>query len=88
MARFDPVEFCANIARYKITVAFIVPPILVVLASHPAPEKYDMKSLKLLFSGAAPLRAPLVEAVKKRMHKLGATVDVTQGASTASKLRT
>lgn len=33
--RFDPVSFCSNIERYKITAAMIVPPILVVLAHHP-----------------------------------------------------
>jgi len=35
MNRFDPVQFCANIEKYMVTVAFIVPPVLVVLARHP-----------------------------------------------------
>jgi len=35
MARFDPVQFCANIEKYKITIAMIVPPVLVVFARHP-----------------------------------------------------
>src|SRR6266545_4424749 len=35
MSRFEPIQFCANIEKYKVTVAFIVPPILVVLARHP-----------------------------------------------------
>jgi 4-coumarate--CoA ligase len=35
MQRFDPVQFCANIERYKIQRVFIVPPVLVVLARHP-----------------------------------------------------
>ena len=35
MQRFDPVQFCANIERYKIQRAFVVPPVLVVLARHP-----------------------------------------------------
>jgi 4-coumarate--CoA ligase len=34
MTRFDPNSFCATIAKYKITVAPIVPPVLVVLARH------------------------------------------------------
>ena len=33
--RFDPVQFCANIERYRITISLIVPPVLVVLARHP-----------------------------------------------------
>ena len=35
MTYFDPDAFCANIERYKVTVSFVVPPIIVVLASHP-----------------------------------------------------
>lgn len=35
MKRFDPVQFCANIERYKINRALVVPPVLVVLARHP-----------------------------------------------------
>lgn len=35
MQRFDPVQFCANIERYKINRALVVPPVLVVLARHP-----------------------------------------------------
>jgi len=35
MNRFDPVQFCAIIEKYRVTVSFIVPPVLVVLARHP-----------------------------------------------------
>lgn len=35
MTRFDPVQFCANIERYKVNRALVVPPVLVVLARHP-----------------------------------------------------
>ena len=35
MPRFDPEVFCRVIEQYKITFAYIVPPILVVLARHP-----------------------------------------------------
>jgi hypothetical protein len=32
--QFDPVQFCAAIERFKVSFAFIVPPVLVVLARH------------------------------------------------------
>ncbi|KAF9012476.1 AMP binding protein [Cyathus striatus] len=67
MPRFDPVQFCANIEQYKITVALVVPPVLVLLARHPAVDQYDMSSLKILFSGAAPLGAALTKQVIKRL---------------------
>ncbi|KAF8525315.1 hypothetical protein JB92DRAFT_3087310 [Gautieria morchelliformis] len=78
MSHFDPDAACANIERYKVTVALVVPPILVVLTHHPAPEKYDLSSLKLLFS-AAPLGDSLALAIHARLRKLGADVMFPQG---------
>ncbi|KAJ6557890.1 AMP binding protein [Mycena capillaripes] len=80
--RFEPVQFCANIERYKIAFAFIVPPILVVLARHPAVETHDLSSLEYMCSGAAPLGADLVNMVQKRLlskRKPGSKCLITQG---------
>jgi 4-coumarate--CoA ligase len=35
MSQFDPHQFCANIEKYRITIALIVPSSLDVLATHP-----------------------------------------------------
>ncbi|KAJ7099936.1 AMP binding protein [Mycena belliarum] len=67
--RFEPVEFCANIEKYKASISLIVPPILVVLARHPAAEKYDLSTLRYMCSGAAPLGKDLVRQVKQRLLK-------------------
>ncbi|KAJ6487695.1 AMP binding protein [Mycena sanguinolenta] len=80
--RFEPVQFCANIERYKIGFAFIVPPVLVVLARHPAVDSYDLSSLEYMLSGAAPLGADLVKMVQKRLlskRELGSLCLITQG---------
>ncbi|KAG1740860.1 AMP binding protein [Suillus paluster] len=79
MAGFDPDGFCAAIARYRVTVGFVVPPMLVVFARHPAIQKHDLTSLEILFSGAAPLGAELVSTVMKRMKSFGANVTIPQG---------
>ncbi|GJJ12620.1 hypothetical protein Clacol_006863 [Clathrus columnatus] len=79
MSQFNPVDFCANVERYKVTAALIVPPILVVLANHPAPDKYNMQTLDVLFSGAAPLGKDLILAVRARFEKLGANIRFPQG---------
>ncbi|KAG1879731.1 AMP binding protein [Suillus subluteus] len=79
MAGFDPDGFCAAIARYRVTVGFVVPPMLVVFARHPAIQKHDLTSLKILFSGAAPLGAELVSTVMKRMKSMRADVNILQG---------
>ncbi|KAJ7918390.1 AMP binding protein [Mycena leptocephala] len=80
--RFDPVQFCANIERYECGFAYIVPPVLVVLARHPAVENYDLSSLEYMLSGAAPLGADLVTMVQKRLlskRKPGSNCFITQG---------
>ena len=41
-----------------------------------------MKSIRILFSGAAPLGADLVATIRKRLHKVGSNAIVSQGAFT------
>ncbi|KAJ6478794.1 AMP binding protein [Mycena vitilis] len=77
--RFEPNEFCANIEKYQVSMSLIVPPILVVLARHPAAEKYKLSTLRYLCSGAAPLGKDLVHQVKQRLRKTGTIVDIAQG---------
>ncbi|KAJ7832066.1 AMP binding protein [Mycena olivaceomarginata] len=77
--RFEPNEFCANVEKYKITHSLIVPPILVVLARHPAAEKYKLSTLRYLASGAAPLGKDLVFQVNQRLRKNGAVCAIVQG---------
>ncbi|CAE7143255.1 unnamed protein product [Rhizoctonia solani] len=76
---FNPESFCSSIQRFKITCALVVPPVLVVLASHPVVDKYDFSSLRFLFCGAAPLRAELIASVQSRLRGRGAEVLVPQG---------
>ncbi|KAJ7717822.1 AMP binding protein [Mycena maculata] len=80
--RFDPVQFCAVIEKYKVTISLVVPPVLVVLSRHPAVEQYDLSSLQVLFSGAAPLGHSLVKSVKDRLlskRKGQNPLGITQG---------
>lgn len=44
-----------------------------------ATSKYDLSTLKLLFSGAAPLGSVLVNATRNKLHSLGCKVEITQG---------
>ena len=50
-------------------------------------EKYNMTSIRMIFSGAAPLGADLVATIRKRLQKVGANVAVSQGAITHLPLR-
>ncbi|KAJ7647638.1 AMP binding protein [Roridomyces roridus] len=78
--RFDPVRFCAYVAKYKATLSLVVPPVLVILARHPVVDDYDLSSLKVLISGAAPLGYNLVKTVTDRLlsRRRGGTFTITQ----------
>ncbi|KZV74018.1 AMP binding protein [Peniophora sp. CONT] len=70
LPKFSPEDFCAAIERYKVTTAFVVPPIVLALVHHPAVAKYNMKSLVYISSGAAPLSGDLVAAARKRLGNI------------------
>jgi len=83
LPKFEPDQFCRFIERYKVTVGYIVPPILLALVHHPATDKYDLRSLKFLTSGAAPLSAGVVDLAVKKLRSVGATVAINQGLTHA-----
>jgi 4-coumarate--CoA ligase len=67
MPKFDLEDFCKFIQEIKITFAYVVPPIVLLLSKHPAVDKYDLSSIRMMNSGAAPLTRELVEAVHSRL---------------------
>lgn len=67
MAKFDLESFCNAIQRFKVTFAYVVPPVVLVLAKHPIVDKYDLRSLRMMSSGAAPLTKELVDAAYGRL---------------------
>ncbi len=67
MPRFDLPEFLRIIAEQQITYVYIAPPVAVALAKHPMVGEFDTSSLKMVFSGAAPLDAELGQKVAERL---------------------
>jgi acyl-CoA synthetase (AMP-forming)/AMP-acid ligase II len=67
MPRFDFEQFLQVIERYKATFAPVVPPVALALAQHPVVDKYDLKSLRTVASGAAPLAEAVALAVERRL---------------------
>src|SRR5262249_34344692 len=67
MPRFDFEQFLQGIERYKATFAVIVPPVALALAHHPAVDKYDLKSLRSIACGAAPLAEAVALSVERRL---------------------
>lgn len=67
MPKFDLEDFCRFTQELKITFVYLVPPIIVLLGKHPIVSKYDLSSIRMMNSGAAPLTKELVDAVYSRL---------------------
>lgn len=67
MQKFDIEKWCAHVQNYRCTFSYIVPPVVLLLGKHPVVDKYDLSSLRMMNSGAAPLTQELVEAVYSRI---------------------
>jgi acyl-CoA synthetase (AMP-forming)/AMP-acid ligase II len=67
LPRFELEAALAAIARYRVTVLVVPPPVMAALAHHPAVDRHDLSSLELIVSGGAPLGAALQGAVAARL---------------------
>ena len=67
MPRFDLDQFLDLIQEHAVSRAYVVPPIALALAKHPAVDSRDLSSLRTIMSGAAPLGAELAEQVAERI---------------------
>ncbi|CAG7945857.1 unnamed protein product [Penicillium olsonii] len=67
MSKFDIEKWCAHVQNYRCTFSYIAPPVVLLLGKHPVVDKYDLSSMRMMNSGAAPLTQELVEAVYSRI---------------------
>ncbi|PYH45584.1 luciferase [Aspergillus saccharolyticus JOP 1030-1] len=74
--QFDP--FCTTIQRHRITYAYVVPPVVLELVTNPRVAQYDLSSLRMTLSAAAPLAVELIHALRT---KLGVPVRQAYGLS-------
>jgi acyl-CoA synthetase (AMP-forming)/AMP-acid ligase II len=81
MPRFDLQEFLELVQKYRITILPLVPPIVLGLVKHPLVAKYDLSSVRLVFSGAAPLGEDIARELS---GKLGCPVVQGYGMTEAS----
>ncbi|XP_063631502.1 uncharacterized protein LOC134802749 [Cydia splendana] len=63
LPRFEMDLYLRTIEKYKVTVAQVVPPILVALTKTDI--KYDVSSIMMVFCGAAPLSSEVSNAIQK-----------------------
>ena len=68
MRRFDLDLFLKAVQDYGVTMAHIVPPIVLALSKSPLVDNYELPTLRTLFSGAAPLDESLTRACMARLN--------------------
>lgn len=74
MERFEPAECMTLVARHRVSMLFVVPPVLLMLTHWPELSRFDLSSVTLAMVGAAPV-AP---EVARRFQEL-TEIRVIQG---------
>ncbi|HEX7671618.1 MAG TPA: long-chain fatty acid--CoA ligase [Polyangiaceae bacterium] len=64
VSRFDAEKVTELMARYRVTTFYGAPPMYFAFVNTPGLEKYDVSSLRMAFSGAAPLPVVILERFK------------------------
>ncbi|KAJ6839981.1 putative 4-coumarate--CoA ligase 3 [Iris pallida] len=67
MRKFDIVKLMELVEKHRVTIAPFVPPIVVEIAKNPAVDRYDLSSIRIVMSGAAPMGK---ELENKLMEKI------------------
>ena len=67
LPRFDFAQVLQAMQDYRVTLAHLVPPVVLALAKHPTVDSYDLSHLRTVFSGAAPLGAELARECSARL---------------------
>jgi acyl-CoA synthetase (AMP-forming)/AMP-acid ligase II len=68
MPKFDLRECLQAIEKYRISYGYIVPPIMLAFAKSPMLDEFDLSSIRILFSGAAPLGESVASQAAQRLR--------------------
>lgn len=67
---FELEPFLDTLEQHNVTVAYLVPPIILALAQKPVVEEYDLSSLSMINSGSAPLPEEVATTCADRLDCL------------------
>jgi 4-coumarate--CoA ligase len=68
--KFTLPTFCASVEKYKLTAIYVVPPVVIGLVKSPSTVDYDLSSLSIGMSGAAPMTEEIGNALKAKLPNL------------------
>ncbi|CAK7336383.1 unnamed protein product [Dovyalis caffra] len=66
LPKFEIGTLLGLIEKYKVSIAPVVPPVMLAIAKSPDLDKHDLSSLRMLKSGGAPLGKELEDTVKAK----------------------
>ncbi|KAJ6650022.1 Luciferin 4-monooxygenase [Pseudolycoriella hygida] len=81
LPKFEEKTFLHCIEKYRCTTLCLVPPLLVFLAKNANVDQYDLSSVRIIYSGAAPLSKETEEAVLNRLKNSNLMIKNTYGMS-------
>jgi acyl-CoA synthetase (AMP-forming)/AMP-acid ligase II len=67
LPRFELELFLGLMQKYRVSHAFLAPPVVSALAYHPLVANYDLSGLKSILCSAAPLSAAIEQACARRL---------------------
>jgi acyl-CoA synthetase (AMP-forming)/AMP-acid ligase II len=67
MPRFELPDYLRALQEHRVTRTYVVPPIVLAMAKHPLVDEFDLSSLRIMLSGAAPLGPELQAACSERI---------------------
>ena len=68
LPRFELEQFLKALQDHKVTRIYAAPPMVLALAKHPLVDNYDLSSVQVIFSGAAPLDQELALMCERRLN--------------------
>jgi long-chain acyl-CoA synthetase len=67
MERFEPLTALTLTERYRVTLFYAVPPVLLALSQLPELKRFDLSSVRYVMSGAAPLPPEVARRVQEQI---------------------
>ncbi|XP_010928652.1 4-coumarate--CoA ligase 2 isoform X2 [Elaeis guineensis] len=67
MRKFEVVAMLELVQRFRVTIAPFVPPIVVEITKSPLMDSYDLSSIRMLVSGAAPMGKDLEDKLRAKI---------------------
>ncbi|XP_024936948.1 4-coumarate--CoA ligase 1 isoform X2 [Cephus cinctus] len=84
LPRFTPEDYLRCLAEYKPTTIFVVPSLLLFLATHAEVTAKDLSSIRRVICGAAPATKNLIDKFKQKLNHADCTVEQGYGMTETS----